>query len=469
VAYVIAAFSMLAVFLIGCGREPVEEDEKRNPVADKPNIILVMTDDQDVESAKHMPHLESLIAERGTTFENAFVTDALCCPSRATILRGQYSHNHGIVGNEWPNGGFRKFRTSGAESATIATRMKSAGYRTAYFGKYLNGYRHKHVPPGWDEWRAVAGSYLSDFLSENGEFEYYDPEKTHDTDVLADKAVGYVDDASSKDPPFFAVIAPRAPHDPAIPAPRHEGDFEGEPLPRPPSFNEGDVSDKPAWIRARQNLSPETIAYLEALHENRLESLQSVDEIFPRLIETLRENKALENTYIVFTSDNGYHMGHHRLPAGKWTPYEEDIRVPLVIRGPGVPEGRKIEEFALNNDFAPTFADLAEAKPSPMHDGSSLAPLLDETPPANWRTAFLVEEAEKEGARRPELTAIRTKSSIYIEYASGEREFYDLERDPFQLENKYETADPDVLRRMENRLEELRNCEGEDCRIAEGF
>jgi arylsulfatase A-like enzyme len=254
-----------------------------------------------------------------------------------------------------------------------------------------------------------------------------------------------------------------------MPAPRHEGDFEGEPLPRPPSFDEGDVSDKPAWIRARQKLSPETIAYLEALHENRLESLQSVDEIFPRLIETLRENKALENTFIVFTSDNGYHMGHHRLPAGKWMPYEEDIRVPLVIRGPGVPEGQKIEEFALNNDFAPTFADLAGMKPSPMHDGSSLAPLLGETPPENWRSAFLVEEAEKEVARRPELTAIRTKNSIYIEYVNGEREFYDLERDPFQLENKYETADPDVLRRMENRLEELRNCEGEDCRIAEGF
>lgn len=460
---------MLAAILLGCGRESADTDGGKEPASERPNIIFVMTDDQDVESVRHMPHLEELISSRGTTFENAFVTNALCCPSRATILSGQYSHNHGITGNEWPDGGFRKFRTSGAESSTVATRLKSAGYRTAYFGKYLNGYRGKHIPPGWDEWRTVSGNYLSNRLNENGEINSHDPEKTHDTDILADKAMDYVDEASSKEPPFFAVIAPRAPHHPAIPAARHEGEFEDEPLPRPPSFDEGDVSDKPAWIRTRPRLSPETVAYLENLHRNRLESLQSVDEIFPRLIETLRENKALENTFIIFTSDHGYHMGHHRLPAGKWTPYEEDIRIPLIIRGPGVPEGKKIEELALNNDFAPTFTDLAGTKASPMHDGSSLAPLLDETPPENWRAAFLVEEAEKKVARRPELTAIRTENSIYIEYENGERELYDLENDPFQLENKYETADPDVLRRMENRLEELRNCEGESCRVAEGF
>jgi arylsulfatase A-like enzyme len=481
--------------LLGCGREAAVTNEREKPADDKPNIIFVMTDDQDAESVRHMPHLRSLMAERGTTFENAFVTNALCCPSRATLLRGQYSHNHGIVGNEWPEGGFRKFRASGAESSTIATRMKSAGYRTAYFGKYLNGYRSAHVPPGWDEWRAVAGNYLSNHLSENGRFRYYDPEKTHDTDILADKAISYVDEAAKKDPPFFAVIAPRAPHDPAIPAPRHEGEFEDTPLPRPPSFDEGDVSDKPAWIRARPRLDAARISYLEALHENRLQSLQSVDEMLPRLMQTLRENKKLDDTYIVFTSDNGYHMGHHRLAAGKWTPYEEDIRVPLIIRGPGVPEGEKVEEIALNNDLAPTFTDLAGIKPRASVDGRSLAPLLDEDPsspenwrtaflveeavelpdgrlinagPENWRTAFLVEEAEKEAARRPELAAIRTKNSIYIEYANGEREFYDLEKDPFQLENEYEDADPELLRRQGNRLEELRNCEGENCRIAEG-
>ncbi len=463
-------FTLLAPLLFGCGREPAETNEAKKPAAGRPNIILVMTDDQDLESARHMPYLRSLMAERGATFENAFVTNALCCPSRATMLTGQYSHNHGILGNEWPEGGSRKFRESGAESSTVATRLKTAGYRTAYFGKYLNGYASTHVPPGWDEWNAVAGTYLSNYLSENGDFWYYNPETTHDTDVLADKAIEYVDGASEEESPFFAVIAPRAPHEPAIPAPRHEGGFEDIPLPRPPSFDEGDVSDKPAWIRTRPPLSPGQINNLEELNENRLESLQSVDEIFPRLIETLRENRELENTYLVFTSDNGYHMGHHRLPDGKWTPYEEDIRVPLIVRGPGVPEGRKIEDMALNNDLAPTFTNLAGLKESPLADGRSLAPLLDGDPssPESWRTAFLVEEGEKKVAQRPGLSAIRTESSIYIEYASGEREFYDLEKDPFQLENKYEAADPDLLRRLGNRLEELKNCEGRSCRIAEG-
>lgn len=471
VAFLALLSSLFVSLLAGCGgRESGEAGGEENSSSERPNIILVMTDDQDAASAEHMPHLQSLFVERGADFENAFVTNALCCPSRATMLRGQYSHNHGIVGNEWPMGGFRKFRASGVESSTVATRLKSAGYRTAYFGKYLNGYASTHVPPGWDEWNAVAGSYLSNYLSENGRFRYYDPERFHDTDVLADKAVEYVDGASKKDPPFFAVIAPRAPHLPATPAPRHEDEFEDAELPRPPSFDEKDVSDKPAWIRTRQNLSPSRINYLEQLHKNRLRSLQSVDEMFPRLIETLRENKELDNTYLVFTSDNGYHMGHHRLPAGKWTAYEEDIRVPLVIRGPEVPEGRSVEEIALNNDLAPTFTDLAGIKPRASVDGRSLAPLLDgdPVPPENWRTAFLVEEAEKEVARRPELWAIRTMNAIYMEYATGEREFYDLGEDPHQLENKYEDADPDLLRRLDRRLDELRDCEGDSCRVAEG-
>lgn len=464
---------LLASLLAECAQRAAPQlEEKRASSAEPPNIILVMTDDQDAASARHMPHLQSLMVERGATFENAFVTNALCCPSRATMLRGQYSRNHGIVGNIWPEGGFRKFRTSGSESSTIATWLKSAGYRTAYFGKYLNGYASAHVPPGWDEWNAVAGNYLSDHLSENGEIRHYDPERFHDTDVLADKAIRYVDEASEKGPPFFVVIAPRAPHDPAIPAPRHEEEFEDAPLPRPPSFDEGDVSDKPEWVREKPRLGRMEILAMESLYRNRLQSLQSVDEILPRLIETLREGGELDNTYIVFTSDNGYHMGEHRLPSlpsGKWTAYEEDIRVPLVVRGPGVPEGRAVEQISLNNDLAPTFADFAGVKPSSFVDGRSLEPLLEEgEPPKDWRSAFLVEAGPDEFTGRPELEAVRTGGHLYVEYENGERELYDLEKDPHQLDNAYENADPDLLRRLEERLEELRGCEGRSCRIAEG-
>src|SRR5215211_2475098 len=345
---------------------------------DRPNVILILTDDLDAQLLEeHMedyPNIRELAAE-GTTFENAFATDPICCPSRATILRGQYAHNHEIVGNTWPRGGSRKFRVLGLGESTAATWLQDDGYRTVLVGKYMNGYYGTRVPVGWDDWYAIAGDYLSTRLNENGSINHYDPGRNHLDDVLAEKAAGYVRRVANDDPPFFMWLGTQAPHAPATPAARHEDAFLGVRLPRPPSFNEKDVSDKPDWVRNNPTLDQKQIAPMEDLYRDRLGSMLAVDEMVGKLVDALRERGELDNTYLVFTSDNGLHLGQHRLTTGKWTAYEEDIRVPLIVQGPGVPEGRTLPHLVLNNDLAPTFADLAGAKTPSFVDGRSLEPL----------------------------------------------------------------------------------------------
>ncbi|HEX2183007.1 MAG TPA: sulfatase [Rubrobacteraceae bacterium] len=526
-----AAFVVLLAVLVvvGCGPSASEREaadagggvgsgEAASPgPSEKPNVIMILTDDLDAASISRMPNLRSLLVEEGTTFENAFVTDPLCCPSRATILRGQYAHNHEILGNEPPNGGFEKFRTLGRQNSTVATWLQDAGYRTVLVGKYMNGYDTTYVPPGWDEWYGIAGNYTSTDLNENGEIVSYDPESYHLDDVLAGKALDFVGDRGRggaptlfrPEKPFFMWLGTTAPHAPAEPATRHEEALADVSLPRPPSFDEGDVSDKPAWIADNPPLNPEQVARAEQLYLNRVRAMLAVDDMIGRLVRALEESGELENTYLIFTSDNGFHLGQHRLTSGKWTAYEEDIRVPLIVRGPGVPEGRSLDHLVLNNDLAPTFAELAGAETPEFVDGRSLAPLLGDDPPPmeEWRSAFLVEamaeaadipesvdvgageviplltgdtqpsedqrraspldEAPLDKAGRPGLEAVRTQDRLYVEYETGESELYYLEEDPYQLDNAYEDAGLDDLWRLEGWLSELRDCAGEDCRIAE--
>ena len=341
---------------------------------DRPNVILILTDDLDArlleERPESYPNIRKLAAE-GTTFENAFVTDPLCCPSRATILRGQYAHNHRIVGNWWPRGGSKKFRVLGLGGSTLATWLQDESYRTVLIGKYMNDYFGTRVPVGWDDWYAIAGNFRSTDLNQNGRIVSHNPERHHLDDVLAQKAVGYVRDTSADEQPFFMWLGTKAPHAPATPAPRHEEAFPDARLPRPPSFNEHDVSDKPEWVRDNPPLKPKRIAPMDGLYRDRLRSMLAVDEAVGRLIDALRESGELENTYVFFTSDNGWHAGEHRLTTGKWTAYEEDTRVPLIVRGPGVAEGRELEHLALNNDLAPTFADLSGVTPPDFVDARS--------------------------------------------------------------------------------------------------
>src|ERR687898_1896414 len=326
------------------GQERATKEDKEEPKS--PNVILILTDDLaledvNVDTLKHMPHLRALM-EKGTTFDNAFVTNSLCCPSRATILRGQYTHNHQILHNQPPHGGAKRFRVSGGDGSTMATWLKEDGYQTAFVGKYLNGYFGVYVPPGWEEWYAVSGNFLSNDLNENGHIVKYDADRYHLDDVLSEKASGYAERAARPDPPFFTTnrsflmwIGTKAPHQPAIPAPRDDDSYPHLSLPRPPSFDEKDVSDKPQWVGDNPPLSLEQKRYMEELYRKRLQSMLAVDDMVGDLVRALRKSGEMDNTYIFFTSDNGFHLGEHRLGAGKWTPYEEDIRVPLVVRGPG--------------------------------------------------------------------------------------------------------------------------------------
>jgi len=490
VSQVVLALAAVCALGVGCG--PWTGVLR---TSDGPNVILILTDDLDADLLRDhpadYPNLRELAAE-GTTFENAFVTDPLCCPSRATILRGQYSHNHRIVGNWWPQGGAKKFRSLGHEDSTAATLLQDEGYRTVLVGKYMNDYYGDRVPAGWDDWYAVAGGHLSVDLNENGRIRHYDPERHHLDDVLAEKATGYVGHPPEDGAPFFMWVGTQAPHAPANPAPRHEGTFPDARLPRPPSFNEGDVSDKPDWVRDNPTLDPREITLAQDLYRKRLQSMLAVDDMIGDLVDSLKESGELDDTYVFFTSDNGWHAGEHRLSPGKWTAYEEDIRVPLIVRGPGVPEGETLDHLVLNNDLAPTFAEMADAKVPSLVDGRSLAPLLEDDPPAeeDWRSAFLVEAATELGVTavpplsgdhlpedwrraprddwgRPGLAAVRTENYLYVEYGTGEHELYDLRRDSDQLNNRYETATPGLLRRLEGRLAALRGCSWTECRAAE--
>jgi N-acetylglucosamine-6-sulfatase len=289
------------------------------------------------------------MASGGAKFTNAFVTNSLCCPSRATILRGQYAHNHRILSNRPPLGDFYKFRSSGREKSTVATWLNGAGYDTMFVGKYLNGYDNTtYVPPGWDEWHGYLGDYApSDTyrLNDNGRIRTYDRSQKHDTDLFSDKAASFLK-STAGGAPFFMYLATNAPHTPAFAAPRHQGPFSNVPLPKPSSFNEVDVSDKPSWVRNTPRLKSGDVSYLRWLYRQRLRSLQSVYEMVGRMVRILKEQGELSNTYIVFTSDNGLHFGEHRIIAKKWTAYEEAIDVPLLVRGPGVPGGVSRSQMA---------------------------------------------------------------------------------------------------------------------------
>ncbi|MGI8860965.1 MAG: sulfatase-like hydrolase/transferase, partial [Rubrobacteraceae bacterium] len=268
--------------------------------------------------------------------------------------------------------------------------------------------------------------------------------------------------------PFYLQVAPLAPHEPALPYPRHSDLFAGEKEPQPPSFNEKDVSDKPGYVSKLKPLTRDEIVHFNELYRNRLRSMMAVDEMVGRLVATLRETGELSSTYVVFASDNGVHAGHHRLGEGKRLAYEEDIRVPLIVRGPGVPTGVTRSQMVLNNDLAPTFAGWAGATPLLTVDGRSLAPLLGATPPARWRTAFLAEAAPHEQIGRPAYQAVRTENYLYVEYANGEKELYNLQRDPYELRSYYPDAGDALKNRLQGRLSSLAGCAGAGCRSAEG-
>jgi N-acetylglucosamine-6-sulfatase len=411
------------------------------------------------------------MARNGTTFQKAYVSDALCSPSRATTLRGQYPHNHGIRSNFAPSGGHDKFRRTGKDRSTVATWLDDAGYKTKFIGKYMNGYNEMgYIPPGWDEWFGWLDKPRNHEVNDNGKLFRV---QGHDTDLFATKSVDFIRRASANHDPFFLSVWTRAPHQPATPAPRYAHRFRNTALPHPPSFDEADVSDKPRFVRNTPRLSDKRISEMRNLHRNRLASMLSVQDLVEDVIAELRKEGELDDTYIFFTSDNGYHLGEHRMTQGKRTAYEEDIRVPLMVRGPGVPAGRVLKHQVLNNDLAPTFAELADVKPPSFVDGKSMVPLLGTSPPTvgGWRTGILTENWRtntRDGIpEAPSFKALRTQSFLWNRYATNERELYDMRNDPYQLKSRKPRNRPQLVRKLNKQLGRLANCGGAQCRSAE--
>jgi N-acetylglucosamine-6-sulfatase len=389
----------------------------------KPNIVFVLVDDMDADTIDRAPkqyarHIKKLLIDQGTTFSNYLVNVSLCCPSRTNTLRGQYAHNTKVLTNNSNNeGGFPQAYKQGLETETIATSLQATGYRTALMGKYLNGYPNTapsdtYIPPGWTEWyspmeyggqRKKYGNPYCQYnyvLNQNGNLvKHGNHEKDYATDVYNAFAKDFIERSAKDGKPFFLYLAPFNIHGPYTPAPRYKDLFPPSPenrAPRPRNFNEADVSTKPQFIRQLELLNPEQIDTIDKNYRKRLRSLQSVDDAVEKLVDTLKETGQLDNTYIVLTSDNGYKQGIHRISSGKQSAYEEDIRLNLVVRGPGIPAGKKLPQLVGNIDFFPTFTEMAGVKPPRFVDGRSFLPLLKGTTPnsPNWRSAFLVEHKE---------------------------------------------------------------------------
>jgi N-acetylglucosamine-6-sulfatase len=465
-----AAFSLLLLAGCGGGSSPsgpasVPSPTPTPPLA-RPNLVLVVTDDLDVPTTLELPRLPDLMANRGLSFTRAYAAQPLCGPSRASILTGQYTHNHGVTGNEPPSQGFVAFRRHEAQS--LAPWLKAAGYRTSLVGKYLNAYAHgagdAYVPPGWDDWfghltAGEDGRFYDYWVNDNGNVVRYGsrPDE-YSADVETRRAVKFIRDSAGRSEPLFLWLGPQAPHVPATYPERHGGDFRNAGAPRVPSFNEGDVSAKPSWVRQISYMTDPQVDDADRLQRFRLRSLRAVEDMIEAVVQALAETGRLEKTYIVFTSDNGLLMGQHRAVGRKGNAYEESIGIPLIVRGPGVPAGRS-DAIALTIDLAPTLLDLAGAPVPESVDGRSLAPFLRGTPPASWRTDALV---ENHGAG-PSYS-LRTTEWMYNHQDTEEFELYDMRGDPYQLKNLYRTADPALLDSLRKRMAALVACRGASCR-----
>ena len=407
-----------------------------DPFVVQPNIVVILTDDQRWDSLSLMPTVESELVGNGLTFTNAFVENPLCCPSRTSFLTGLDSHSTGIYANDAPYGGFSMFD----DQTTVATALQGAGYETSLLGKYLNHYAVSagtYVPPGWTHWRAFASEakYYDYDLSVDGTSiqSYGKSPEDYSTDVIASIADTEIRSASPQDP-LFLWIAPFAPHGPSTPAPRDVGTLDGIDPWRPPNYNEADVRDKPAYMQAMPLLSPEDQATIDADRQNQLESLGAVDDLVESTLQALDATGRLGDTIVVFASDNGFEWGEHRRE-GKLVPYEESVRIPLVIRwdrvgAPAANDKRLVE----NIDLTPTLERAAGAALTPV-DGKSLLPLLQRQR-VPWRQHMLIEHAG--GSPQPIYCAGRTHKDVLIHYSTGEEEYYRLgpRADPYELSNR---------------------------------
>jgi N-acetylglucosamine-6-sulfatase len=520
--------------------------------SERPSFVVIQTDDETLDQlyasfdvggieVQAMPYTHALIANRGVTFNRYYVPYPLCCPSRVSLLTGRYAHSHNVRGNVPPNGGYTGFKARAAYTHNIATWLQGAGYRTIHIGKFLNGYGDEpfdtgtDVPPGWSAWHSVLKADTEHFfygyrLNNNGSIDgpYGDPGSWETREYgerddfgcpsapLEGKPCFYETDRfntvaweeltqTSPEQPFYLQLDYTAPHGdfrrPAGPEPatRHYGTFSGTPYPhsRSQGFNEGNVSDKPRFIREAPYLSPTEVHTYRVYYQKALESLRAVDEGVKLIVDTLGGLHRLRNTYIVFTSDNGFFYGEHRLTGGKFLAYEPATHLPLLIRGPGIKPGTSTGELAANVDLAPTVLELAGVEADKSIDGRSLVPYMRDPSLRSRRpilfesfveTADVEANGEPTGQRpvkglRPRQASARNdgaSASIvappkdyegirlgpykYIEWPDGEKELYDITKDPYELNNLIRVRNLSPIRAfLHAQLIRLEACVGRAC------
>jgi N-acetylglucosamine-6-sulfatase len=453
--------------------------------ADIHNVVLVLADDLDWGLFDQVPRLAAL-KDRGMTFTNHTVTDSLCCPSRTSILRGQYIHNHQVVSNlSTTGGGWPTFRQRGEHTDCLPVWLQSAGVTTALFGKYLNEYpttprSARYVPPGWSQWGVPVSrgdSYTGyDYvMNSNGRLvRYGNRPDVFLNDVITEKAADFI---RSAPPGFFLELSTYNPHKPAPVAVRNKLTHMATIAPRTPNYNTVGTNE-PSWIKALPAIPPWKQTKLDRLWRQRAQSAESVADSVDSVLAALQESGHAADTLVVVTSDNGYHVGSHRLTKGKRTAYREDTVVPMVVIGPGVAPGSTFDGMTSTIDLAPTFTALLGAQAPAWVDGRSLTEILSTgQTPASWRTATVSEslgtsvpgDPDYQDEAPPNFTALRTPQWLFVVYRDGERELYDLTADPYELNNIVGSADPALVSSLNSQLQALRTCRGASCRTADSI
>ncbi|XP_065351291.1 N-acetylglucosamine-6-sulfatase-like [Cloeon dipterum] len=470
------------------------------------NIILILTDDQDLVKTGYtaLPKTKLLLGDSGSTFTNAFATTPVCCPSRSSILTGRYLHNHRVLNNSISGGcASDKWREDFENNATFATHLKKQGYKTFYAGKYLNQYGKKNadVPKGWDWWFGLQGNsrYQNYTLSENGTWRSYgDRPEDYLTDVIAERALEFLNQGQLQNTPFLMVLATPAAHDPFTPAEKYKGRFARSQLPKGADFNA--FNQGKHWLVQMPplTLSNETISKIEEIYRHRLETLLSVDDLVEQIVSKLEQLQLLERTNLVFTSDHGYHLGQFAMPWDKRQPYDFDIRVPFLIRGPRIPKKKTFEQPILLTDLAPTFLQIAGIEDDSGMDGISLFKSIELE---KMNRSFLIEfngeshedsvspdcpeEFREKGqffecnldnackcqdVRNNTYACVRHISNkcsfIFCHFDDDEdfEEFYDLNSDALQLRNVADNLQPHFLQFYRKSLKKLQLCSGKECK-----